>query len=97
MTGWWLPLVAFCAMFGEDLVGVLLVQSEAEYRLHRAALMDMAGDLLNLVSLAAIGDGIVAGHLLLTAVTVAARLAADYAGTYTGVRIGRRINRIEGQ
>lgn len=28
--GWWLPVIAFAAMFAEDLVAVILVQAEAD-------------------------------------------------------------------
>lgn len=93
MTGWWLPLVAFVSMAAQDLLGVRLVQAEAAYRPHLAASMDTAQDICQLASLAAIGDGIVGGHLLLAVATIAARLLADYTATYTGVRLGALLDR----
>jgi hypothetical protein len=91
VSGWWLPLVAFAAMFAQDLVATVMVQAEAGYRPHLAASVDVVNDACGLASLAAIGGGIAVGSVILTAVTVAARLAADYAGTYTGVRVGQRL------
>jgi hypothetical protein len=92
MTGWWLPLVAFAAMFTEDILGAVLVQSEAGNRARLAAWMDTAGDACAIASLWAVGDTLFAGgDLPLTVVTVAARLVADWTGTYYGVKIGERI------
>lgn len=91
---WLLPLAAFAAMAGQDVLGTLLVQAEASYRAHRAGLLDALQDLCWIASYIAIGDSLLVGHdYALSAVVIAARLAADYSATYTGVRIGRRLDR----
>ena len=93
MSGWWLPVVAFAAMFAQDIVAVVMVQAEGDERAKLAGACDVLQDACQLASLAAIGDGIAAGNLALTVAAVAARLAADYCGTWTGVRVGARIRR----
>jgi hypothetical protein len=92
MIGWWLPVVAFAAMFCQDILGVVMVQSEAGNRARLAAAMDTAGDACTIASLWAVGDTLfVGGDWPLTVATVAARLLADWLGTYAGVKIWQRI------
>jgi len=94
MNGWWLVPICFAAMFGQDVLGVLLVQSESSYRAHRAARWDTAQDACRLAGQAAGLDAILLGHdPALSAAAVAATLAADYCGTYTGVRLGKRLDK----
>jgi hypothetical protein len=93
VTGWWLPAVAFAAMYVQDIVAVVMVQAEGDERAKLAGMGDVLQDACGLASLAAIGDGVVGGHLWLTVATVAARLAADFCGTWTGVRVGARIRK----
>jgi hypothetical protein len=93
MTGWWLPAVAFAAMFCQDIVATIQVQAESAYRPHRSAAMDVLNDACSIATLWAVGDALfVGGNIPLTLVTIAARLVADYAGTWTGVTIGSRID-----
>ena len=89
---WLLVPLAFLAMFAQDVVGTVMVQSEASGRAHTAAAMDTLQDVCALASLGAVGGSVFAGHdVLLSVCVVAARLAADYSGTYTGVRAGQRL------
>jgi len=94
MSGWWLPAVSAAAMACQDIVGVLMVQAEASYRAHRAAVCDMAQDACRITSLMIIGNTILIGRdWALSAAVIAATLAADYIGTWSGVRLGERIDR----
>jgi hypothetical protein len=95
VSGWWLlaPL-AFIAMAGQDVLGVLMVQAEASYRAHRAAALDMAQDACRLAGLLINGGTVLLSHdLALSAAVIGATLAADYCATYAGVRLGERLDR----
>lgn len=90
---WWLPLVAFCAMVPQDILGVLLVRAEVAGRAHRAGLLDVAQDACRIAGLLVnAGTILLARDLPLSAAVVGATLAADYIGTYAGVRLGQRLD-----
>jgi hypothetical protein len=94
MSGWWLVPLAFAAMFAQDVLGVLMVQAEAAYRAHRAALLDTAQDACRIVGLLVNAGTVLLSHdLPLSAAVIGATLAADYSGSYTGVRLGQRLDR----
>lgn len=94
MSGWWLPAVSAAAMCCQDILGVLMVQAEAQYRAHRAAVCDMAQDACRITSLMIIGSTVLVGRdTALSAAVIAATLAADYIGTFTGVLLGERLDK----
>ena len=98
--GWALPLLAFAAMFCQDVICVVMVRAETSGRAHLAAAGDLLQDACGLASLGALGDSAIAGGgLALSAsalAVVAGRLAGDYFGTYTGVRLGVLIDKRRG-
>ncbi len=90
---WLLVPLAFAAMAGQDVLGVLMVQAEAAYRAHRAALLDMAQDACRIAGLLAnAGSVLLARDLPLSAAVIGATLSADYLATWAGVRIGQRLD-----
>lgn len=94
MTGWWMPLAVFAAMYCQDIVATVMVQAEARGRAYLAAACDVLADACGLASLGLIGGSVLYGHdLALSAAVIGARLAADYAGTFTGVQVGTRLLR----
>lgn len=99
--GWALPLVAFAAMFCQDVICVVMVRAETSGRAHLAAAGDTLQDACGLASLGALGGAAISGSgvtLSLSALAVVAgRLAGDYCGTYTGVRLGVWIDRRRGE
>lgn len=97
MTPWLLVPLAFCVMAAQDVLGVLMVQAEARYRAHRAALLDTAQDACRLAGMLINGGTVLLSHdLPLSAAVIGATLAADYVATYAGVRIGQRLDHREG-
>jgi hypothetical protein len=97
---WLLVPLAFAAMIAQDVLGVLMVQAEAQYRAHRAGLLDMAQDACRMAGLA-IGLGSIdqavrpGGDIPFAAAVIAAILAADYIGTRSGTRLGQRLDHQE--
>ena len=88
----WLPLLAFGAMFCQDVICVVMVRAETSGRACLAATGDTLQDACGLASLGALGGAAIdGGGLALTAsalAVVAGRLAGDWLGTWTGVRLG---------
>lgn len=97
MSWLWLPLLAFGAMFPQDVLGSIMVRAEAQGRAHLAAACDTLQDACGLMSLGALGGSVLTGGTLAltatSAAVIAARLLADYSGTFTGVRLGQRLDR----
>lgn len=92
MSGWWLPLLAFAAMYPQDVLGSIMMRAEAQGRAHLAAACDTLMDACGLTSLGVLGGSALdGGHLVFTATAAAAvagRLCADYSGTWSGVKLG---------
>lgn len=85
-------ILAAVAMFGQDLVSVILVQAEARNRAHLAGLMDTVGWLLAITT-TSISVSTLTGHGAITQKVLVVGLVsiANYAGTVTGTRIGERM------
>lgn len=94
MMHWLLVPAAFAAMAAQDVLGALLVQSEAAYRAHRAALLDMTQDACRIAGLLInAGTVLITRDMPLSAAVIAATLAADYIATYHGVKLGQHLDK----
>lgn len=86
----WLIVGAAAAMFGQDIIGTLMVQAQARNRAELAGLMDTAGWLLTITT-TTISVTALQGHSLTAKIAVIAAVSSsNFFGTYTGVRLGKR-------
>lgn len=82
------PLLAFVAMFFQDLLSVWLVRAEASGRARAAGFWDLAQDVFNITGrVTGFGVVLLSHNILLSVLTIGATLVADYLGTSTGVRV----------
>lgn len=88
-----LPLLAFVAMFGQDVLSVWLVRAEAGGRALAAGFWDATQDAFSMVGrYTGFGVVLLTHNVLLSVLTIGATLMADGIGSYTGVRLGIHID-----